>query len=284
MKLENVDDLVKSRLEEMLFELEDGLKADVISIHTPMFNGLEDIFRKVIRSLDNRKEHVAIILTTSGGSVEVVEQLVKIIRHYYEVVTFIVPDRAMSAGTIFVMSGDHIKMDYFSRLGPIDPQVQNAKGQWVPALSYLAQYERLVEKATRGMLTQADAILLNQLDLADLHSYEQAKDLSISLLKRWLTTYKFKDWVLTETNKDKVTKEMKERRAKEIAEALSDISRWYSHSRGIGVEDLSLLKLKIDDFGDDTITKLIHNYYELLRDYYRDTRNLTAFLHARSYP
>jgi hypothetical protein len=25
-------------------------------------------------------------------------------------------------------------MDYYSRLGPIDPQVLNDKGEWVPAL------------------------------------------------------------------------------------------------------------------------------------------------------
>lgn len=37
------------------------------------------------------------------------------------------------------------------------------------------------------------------IDLAELHQFELARDLSITLLKQWLTTYKFKDWTRTET-------------------------------------------------------------------------------------
>ena len=47
---------------------------------------------------------------------EVTERMVNIIRHFYEEVVFIVPDVALSAGTIFVMSGDEIMMDYYSCL------------------------------------------------------------------------------------------------------------------------------------------------------------------------
>jgi ClpP class serine protease len=48
---------------------------------------------------------------------------VTVIRKHYKTVNFVVPDYAMSAGTIFCMSGDKIFMDYASALGPIDPQV-----------------------------------------------------------------------------------------------------------------------------------------------------------------
>lgn len=51
-----------------------------------------------------------------------------------------VPDCAMSAGTIFCMAGDKIWMGYYSSLGPIDPQVFNGKN-WVPALGYLDKVE-----------------------------------------------------------------------------------------------------------------------------------------------
>jgi len=43
--------------------------------------------------------------------------------------------------------------------------------------------------------------LLQQLDLAELHSFEEARELSNSLLKEWLATYKFKDWTITETHR-----------------------------------------------------------------------------------
>jgi ClpP class serine protease len=52
----------------------------------------------------------------------------------------------MSAGTVLVMCGDNIYMDYFSVLGPIDPQVKRrSKGNvYVPALGYLEKYNELV--------------------------------------------------------------------------------------------------------------------------------------------
>ena len=48
--------------------------------------------------------------------------MVETLRHHYDIVDFVVPTHAYSAGTIFVMSGDSIYMDYYSRLGPIDPK------------------------------------------------------------------------------------------------------------------------------------------------------------------
>ncbi len=73
-------------------------------------------------------------------------------------------------------------MDYTSSLGPIDPQVYNGK-EWVPALGYLEQVKRLIEKATKGTLTDAELIILQNQDLATLERYEQAKNLTITLLK-----------------------------------------------------------------------------------------------------
>ena len=81
----------------------------------------------------------------------------------------------MSAGTVLVMSGDAIHMDYYSLLGPIDPQVQRpgATGL-IPALGYLIQYERLIEKGRQGILTTAEAqILIDCFDQAELYSTRQ---------------------------------------------------------------------------------------------------------------
>jgi len=47
-------------------------------------------------------------------------------RHFYPDLWFIIPNFAMSAGTVLTMAGDRIFMDYYSTLGPINPQV--AKG------------------------------------------------------------------------------------------------------------------------------------------------------------
>jgi hypothetical protein len=59
------------------------------------------------------------------------------------------------------MSGDAIYMDYYSTLGPIDPQVENFKGRHVPALGYLERYNELVDKAaTPGALNMAELQIL----------------------------------------------------------------------------------------------------------------------------
>ena len=57
-----------------------------------------------------------------------------------------------------------------------------------------------------------------QLHRAELHIVEQAMDLSISLLGTWLAA--FKDWHVRETRHLKLTKEMRERRAVEVANKL----------------------------------------------------------------
>ena len=105
----------------------------------------------------------------------------------------------MSAGTIFCMSGDKIYMDYSSSLGPIDPQVWNGK-QWVPALGYLDKVEELLEKDRKGALTKAGFLILQSQDLAMLSRCEQAKALTITLLKKWLVDHKFKDWATHQTD------------------------------------------------------------------------------------
>lgn len=245
--------------------LEARLDADVVGIFGPILGGVEYRVRSAIENLPTRRPKIAIVLQTGGGSIEVAERIVNVIRHYYGEVTFIVADVAFSAGTVLAMSGDAIMMDYFGCLGPIDPQVER-DGKLVPALSYLEQYERLVLKSSLGALTTAELALLNKLDLAELHSFEQAKALTTDLLVAWLAKYKFKNWTVTETRQLTVTQQMREDRAREIANGLSDHQRWRSHGRGIPMQKLrETLNLIIDDFsGDPELARLIREYWDFV--------------------
>ena len=64
----------------------------------------------------------------------------------------------------------------------------------VPALGYLIQWERLLEKARSGNITLPEVqLMIEGFDQAELFQYEQAKELSISLLEEWLVKYKFKN-------------------------------------------------------------------------------------------
>jgi membrane-bound ClpP family serine protease len=264
-----LDRHIKDRLVDHLERLEAKLSADVVAIISPIEPGLENFLRSVLDLTPKKRDRVAVILETPGGVVEVVERMATVLRHHYpDHVTFIVPNKAMSAGTVLAMSGDRILMDYFSVLGPIDPQLQR-DGRFIPAQSYLHQFRKLNEKALSGTLTNAEMILLSKLDLAELHLYEQAEELSKELLVRWLSTYKFKDWTTKESSKRRVTQEDRLARAREIAEALGNNERWHSHSRGITRETLwSELKLKIDDLAADSeLETATKEYFELLQDY-----------------
>ena len=249
------DDQIREIAKERIKAVEELLQADVIFFYGPIYPSLEKRFRDFIEDLksDNpRRDRIAIILNSPGGSAETVEKLVDIVRYHYREVHFVIPDEAMSAGTIFALSGDKIFMDYTSSLGPIDPQIHNGK-DWVPALGYLDQVEKMIKKSADGTLTDAELVILQNLDLAMLSRYEQAKNLTITLLKKWLVDYKFRDWATHQTNPDKfgqpVTEDEKKARAEEIATLLSDNKIWHSHGRKIGVRTLQqLLRLKIEDF------------------------------------
>lgn len=186
------------------------------------------------------------------------------------------------------MSGDNILMDYFSVLGPIDPQVQNKEGKWVAALGYLDKVKELLDKAANNKLSEAEFLILKDIDLAELRGYEQARELSVDLLQKWLVKFKFKNWTTHRTNPDlvgqNVTQEQREAKAKKIADDLSDNTIWKSHSRPINIDTLiNQLRLEIDDYSNNNVLRpKIRDYYELLSDYV-SRNNVPIFVHTRKF-
>jgi len=283
MTLRPLDNYIKVQLTEHLQKIETALDSDGISIISPIVYGIDLRVRDALELITNKKKSLVIIHDTPGGIVEVVERIVDCIRYFYKEIIFIIPDRAMSAGTIFALSGDRILMDYFSCLGPIDPQIEK-DGKLVPALAYLNQFERLNKKSTEGKLTTAEYALLSKLDLGELYQFDQARELSCELLKEWLTKYKFKNWVNTRTRKLPVTDEMKKKRAEEIAILLNNTERWHSHGRGIDKHTLTNeINLEIEDYSSIAgLDKIVREYFELLKDYM--TRgNMLSFIHSKEY-
>jgi len=266
-----VDAVVNSLLVKKINKLEQILDSDIFQYYGPLDDGVIQPFLSLVEGLvedTNKRNRLSVILTTTGGSATTVEIMVDIIRQYYTDVDFYVPEYAYSAGTIFCMSGDNIHMKCGSVLGPIDPQVRNNDGRWVPALGYLDKINELLDKARNNQLSQAEFLILREFDLAEIRSYEQARDLTIALLKKWLVNYKFKTWTTHKKTGATVLHNEKVERAEDIAKQLGDNNRWLSHARPIGLEQLRELKLVIDDYGQNKPLKnALDEFYWLSRDY-----------------
>lgn len=294
------DDKIKEFLNTYLAQIEqhfstlpDPVYCDALFYYGNIFSGLEIFMKQAVEDLvskhpaDNKPNTLIVILNTPGGYAETIEKAVDIIRFHYQNLYFIVPDAAMSAGTIFCMAGDKIFMDYSSSLGPIDPQVQAGDNKMVPALGYLDQFNSLVEKSRNGTITNLEFSIAQNQDLALLRTYQQQLELTVTLLKKWLVDYKFKDWVTHETTPallgEAVTPEQKTARAEEIANALGDNSKWHIHGRYINIETLKKdIRLKIEDYTNTPLGKKIKDYNDFVLEHIR-RNNLTAFLHTKYY-
>lgn len=269
----NANEFIEQQLDERARAIGTAFGGDLLTFTGGIGFGVDDIIRKSIEGLNSSKSkrsRLLVVLTTNGGFIETAQRIAELFRHHYRKVEFIIPNYAYSAGTVLCVSGDAIHMDYYSRLGPIDTQVQSQNGDAVPALGYLAKWTELLSKANDGTLTGVEAqLMIDGFDQAELYKYEQAQELSVELLKEWLVKYKFRDWKVTETRGTKVTRKMKIDRAEKIARELNNTDRWHSHGYGISMEVLRRnLNLVIDDYGNDSSkNSAIQEYYDLLDDY-----------------
>lgn len=287
-----LEQFVLEQVNQYAADLEERLGGDVMYYFGPTHHLLVKPFRDLIERMatgDSRREKLCIFIKTGGGSVEPVEKMVDIVRHHYQTVWFFVPDFAMSAGTIFCMSGDKIFLDYSSSLGPIDPQVtikENGTDKNVPALGVLEMVEGLIRKSIDNTISPAEFAILQNQNLALLSSYQHAKDLSIELAKQWLVKYKFKDWATHRTDQAKlglpVTADEKVQRAHEIVSKLANHALWHSHGRFIGPAILrDALRLEIDDYSEDNeLRNLIRGYNDLLTDLI-EQRKYVYYMHDK---
>lgn len=268
--LRDANAIVSTLIERFAAEVEAKLDGDLLAYKGPMIMPVDEYIKNAIESKEDKSERLLFFLETEGGYLNTVVRIVNTIRHFYEYVDFIIPNYAFSAGTVLALSGDEIYMDYFSVLGPIDPQVQSQDGRMIPALGYVERYENLIRKADSGDINTAELTLLVQaFDQGLLQMYEHERSLAIQLIEDWLPKYKFKDWNSTETRNVPVDDDMKKKRASDIASILSDNSRWHSHGIGINKDILvNDLNLKIKDYGENKeLSDAVRDFHGLLIDY-----------------
>ncbi len=209
---------------------------------------------------------VDVILETPGGSAEITEDIVKLLRHKYQRVAFIVPGMAKSAGTIMTMSGDEILMDNGSSLGPIDAQI-SWQGKQFSAHAFLEGLNKIKEEVdTKGSLNRAYVPMLQNISPGEIQFCENALEFSKSLVTDWLNTYKFRTWTKHSKSGAPVTEQERHTLARKIAEELCNQKTWLTHPRSVKIEDLEKLGLRITDYSQNAdLYDAIQRYQTLLQ-------------------
>lgn len=273
-------------LNDAFNEIEKISNSDVIVFCSEFNDDVSNLIKELIEKGTNAKikhNNLVFILTTNGGALSPVIRIVNVLRHFYKTIDYYVVDYAYSAGTILCCSGDRIFMDYNSVLGPIDPQVLSKDGRhFVSALGYLDKLDELLLKAKDNTITKPEFMILKDFDLGEWKNLEQAKELAIDLLSEWLPKYKFKDWKIHKSTKQKVTAKDKKERARKIAEELSNNNKWKSHGRPINRDELEKLKLHIDRMEDNvSLYSKICEYNSIMVDYMRKN-GLDSFIQTKA--
>ena len=207
-------------------------------------------FSEMIDSCDSKEKSIDVIIVTPGGSGEQVAKLVNKLRPRFDNVAVIIPDIAMSAGTLFSLAADDIIMDSRAHIGPIDPQILNRDGRFVPAQSLLTALleiqkrgEKLIKKGQTP--SWSDIQILNKIDPKEIGIAINSSRYSIELAQDYLKKYKFMHWNKHSDGRP-VTEEEKGKRSTEIAALLCKHDAWKTHSRGITREIAwDICKIKI---------------------------------------
>lgn len=192
-------------------------------------------FMNALKGMDCTKG-LDLILHTPGGSPVAAEAIVKYLRKKFKKdIRVIVPQLAMSAGTMIACASKEIIMCRSSSLGPIDPQFNG-----IPAYSILQEFtEAKNDIASNPQNTNYWAILLNKYPPAFVKRAMEAIDLSSDLVKTWLGTCMFDE----KKDEDKIDA---------IVSKLNEHNDSKEHGRHLDSEFCKSIGLKIKNLEDDS--------------------------------
>jgi membrane-bound ClpP family serine protease len=206
-------------------------------------------FMTAVHKLD-RSKGLDLILHTPGGSLPATESLVDYLRAMFGTnLRAIVPQLAMSAGTMMACACHQILMGKESSLGPIDPQLGG-----VPARGVLEEFEQ----AAKEVAADPSRLPLWQTIIGKYHptflgECRKACDWSEAMVQDWLATGMLKG------------KRNAKKLAQEVAKKLSDHGAKRAHSRHLSTVEcesagLNILKLEDDDSLQDLVLTVHHAY------------------------
>lgn len=192
-------------------------------------------FMMAVHRLDKTKG-LDLILHTPGGNFAATQSIVDYLQKMFKKdIRAIVPQMAMSAGTMIACSCKSILMSEHSNLGPIDPHLRG-----VPAYGVIKEFETAVKEIakdpTRLRVWQP---ILGQYKPTFLGQCQHAISLSAAFAKEQL------EQVMFAGEKDA------RRKAAKITKALSDYGHNKAHDRHIHMAECRTLGLKVERIEDD---------------------------------
>ena len=204
-------------------------------------------FMNSLRGMDCSKG-LDLILHTPGGSPAAAEAIINYLRSKFNKdIRVIIPQIAMSAGTMMACSAKTIIMGKQSSLGPVDPQFNG-----IPAYNIKMEFEEAKKDlASNPEHAQYWAIKLQQYPAVFLKTAIDAIQLSSTLLREWLSTCMFE-----ESDKEIVDS---------IVAKLNEHDDSKTHGRHFNVEFCKSIGLKIelleeDDELQDAVLSIHHAY------------------------
>lgn len=137
----------------------------------------------------DRNKGLDLILHTPGGEIAATESIVEYLRSCFTNVRAIVPQLAMSAGTMIACACDDVVMGRESSLGPTDPQLRG-----VAAGGVIEEFDRAVEQVSEApQLAALWQCIIGQYGPTFLGDCEKAVEASRNMISRWLKEYMFVD-------------------------------------------------------------------------------------------
>ena len=188
-----------------------------------------------VHNLD-RSKGLDIILHTPGGEIAAMQSIVNYLHKMFKQdIRAIVPQIAMSAGTMIACSCKSILMGTHSNLGPIDPHLRG-----IPTYGVLEEFQQAYKeiKADPTRLALWEPIL-RQYRPTFLSQCENAIEWSNAFVREQLAAVMFKG--------DKLAS----KKAGQITKKLSDYSNNKTHDRHIHAVDCEKMGLKIELFEKD---------------------------------
>src|SRR5262249_53156695 len=113
-------------------------------------------FNEMVARVGQEHREVDMFIVTPGGLAQQVSQFVNTLQSRFDTVDFIIPYMAMSAGTLWALSGDRIWMDSRAFIGPIDPQVPLKDGRFVAVQSVLILLTE-IQRQGQAALTKGES-------------------------------------------------------------------------------------------------------------------------------